>query len=254
MTWTSLDRIVKGMLISKGYPIHYYMQFLYWGSRGYEELHFDSLRSIKTVKLPINQDYKAVTVPCDFMDWVKIGIPYGQFVRPLISRPGISRLNNFDDDGNKVMYGDTNGVSSSFFDGLFFNGYTQVYNENGEFTGRIFGAGIGDNPYTFNYVEERNEIQLHETLAATDIILQYITDGTSIDNATMITPYAKAAIEAYINWQQKEHSRVYGDGERERARQLFNKQHALLRARKNELTKDKIIGIVRKHTHGSIKG
>lgn len=253
MRVTTLDTIVKGMLISKGYPIHWYFQFLYWGSRAYEELHFDTLKSIKTVKLPINE-YRAVQVPCDFMDIVQIGIPHGQFVKPLSKRPGLTKLNNFDSEGNKVKYGEGGGADNLFFDGLFFNGYTQIYNYQGEFTGRLFGAGSGDNPFTYTFVPERKEIQLHESLVANDIILQYITDGTDIDNATMITPYAKAAIEAYIEWQLKEHNRSVSLGEKDRARQLWMKQHSILRGRMNPITKQEIMAIVRKNTHGSIKG
>ena len=253
MSFTNLDTIVKGLLIERGYPIHYYMQFLYLSSRAYEELHFDSLGNVKTISIPINS-YKAVPIPCDFMDWVKVGIPNGQFVRPLSSREGLTSLNNFDSSGNKVSYSSKTVVDSLFFDNRIFAGAQTFYNENGEFTGRLFGIGAGDNVNTFKYIPERNEFQLHEGIVADNIILQYISDGSSIDNATMITPYAKAGIEAYIVWKMKAASRAYGEGERAEAKRQFDLQHRLLRARKNELTKDKIFSIVRKHTHGSIKG
>lgn len=252
MRWTNLDTIVKGLLIARGYPIHYYMQFLYLGSRGYEELHFDSLACIKTIKIPINS-YRAVPVPCNLMDIVKVGIPNGQFVRPLTSRPGISSLNNFDDAGNKILYGE-DGIEISAFDSIFFNGYQTFVNENGEFTGRMFGIGSGNDPNTFKFIPEREEIQLHENIIGTHVILQFITDGTDCDNATMIIPYAKSSIETYIIWQMKEGSRIYTDSERGESKRKHDLEHAKLRARKNTLTKDKIKAIVRKHTHGSIKG
>lgn len=251
MKWTNLDTIVKGLLISRGYPIHYYMPFLYQASRAYEELSFDSLRNIKTLKIPINS-YGAIPLPCDFMDWVKVGIPNGQFVRPLSSRQGINRLNSFDDGGNKVAYGED--TSTTIFDSIFFNGYQQYYNQNGEFTGRMFGVGSGNDSNTFRYVPEREEIQLHENIAATDVILQYISDGSDADNATMITPYAKSTIEGYIIWKMKEASRTYNMGERAEAKKQYEVQHQFLRGRLFGLTKDSIYSTLRKHTHGSIKG
>ena len=252
MRYTNLDTIVKGVLIERGYPIHYYMQFLFLASRAYEELHFDTLGNIKTISIPVNS-YNAAPLPCDFMDWVKVGIPNGQFVRPLSSRKGLSSLNNFDNNGNKVLHSNDL-TADNLFNSMFFRSTQTFINENGEFTGRMFGAGSGDNANTFKYIPERNEIQLHEALSANQIILQYISDGSSIDNATLITPYAKAGIEAYIIWKMKEASRMYGQGERQEAKRQFDLQHRLLRARKNELTRDTIFNIVRKHTHGSIKG
>ena len=252
MKWTNLDTIVKGVLIERGYPIHYYMQFLYIASRAYEELYFDSLGCTKTVKLPVNS-YNAVPLPCDMVDFVNIGISNGQFVRPLSSRSGLSSLNNFDATGNKVLHSD-NSTDTGIFNRLFFGSSQTFYNEHGEFTGRMFGAGSGDNVNTFKFLPDRNEIQLHESLNAAEIILRYISDGSSIDNATMIPPYAKASIEAYIIWKMKEASRTYNGGERQEAQLQFWQQHKILRGRKNDLTKDKIFNIVRKHTHGSIKG
>ena len=251
MKFTSLDTITKGLLISRQYPIHFYMQFLYLGSRAYEELHFDSLNAIKTLKLPVNS-YNAVDLPCDFMDLIQVGIEHGQFVRPLSSRAGINSLNNFDDDGVKIPFGSTD-FDLTDVNQQFFSGY-QSYYANEQFRGRLYGMGTGDAPFTFKLVTEREQIQLYEGIACENVIIQYISDGSEIDNATMITPYAKAAIEAYIIWKMKEGSRAYGEGERERAKQQWIQQHLLLRARKLSLTKDDIIATMRKHTHGSIKG
>jgi hypothetical protein len=255
MRLTTLDTIVNGILVERGYPIHYYLQFLHHGSRAYEELHYDTLKNIKTIKLTVNS-YKSIALPCDFMDLVKIGIPNGQFVKPLSKREGISRINNFDTQGNKIVHSQSQelGQPFGFYDQYFFDGYSSSVNDKGEFIGRQFGYGNGDNSNTYRYVPERNEIQLHEGISAQEIILQYITDGTSIDNATLITPYAKAAIEAYIIWKMKESNRTYSEGERERARQLWMKQHGILRGRLNPISKQDIFDIVRKNTHGSIKG
>jgi hypothetical protein len=253
MTWTNLDLIVKGVLISRGYPIHYYMQFLFHAKRCYEELNFDSLKAIKTVSLAPNS-YNAITLPCDYLDFTKVGIPNGQFVRPLARRSTLSRLNNFDSSGNKVIHGEAGNTNYNFTNGLFFSGYQNFYNSNGEFTGRMFGLGAGDNANTFTVLPERNEIQLHESLNVNHIILQYISDGTSIDNATMITPYAISSIEAYIIWKMKETNRNYQMGERMEAKRQFDLEHAKLRARIFGLTKDDIFYTVRKNTHGSIKG
>lgn len=255
MKFTTLDIIVNGLLVERGYPIHYYLQFLHHAARAYEELHYDTLKNIKTVKLLVNS-YKAVELPCDLMDIVKVGTPNGQFVRSLAEREGISRINNFDSNGNKTVFPSptSDGFDLAMINGSLFNGYSQYTNDKGQFTGNVRGYADGDSSQTFRYVPERNEIQLHEGISSSYIILQYITDGTSIDNATMITPYAKASIEAYILWKMKEANRTYSEGERDRARQLWMKQHSILRGRLNPISKETIMNIVRKNTHGTIKG
>jgi len=255
MKWINLDMIVTGLLLEKRYPIQYYIQFLYLASRGYQTIHFSSLANTKTLKLPVNS-YNAIELPCDFLDWVKVGVAHGQLVQALSERRGITRLNNFDDSGNKITFGkdNLNGVEESAMDATFFRGYQQFYNENGEFTGRMFGVANGENAQTFRLAPERNEIQLHEGLRVKDIILQYTTDGSSIDNATMITPYARAVIEAYIIWKMKEANRSIGLGERAEAKRQYGLELALFRAQMFPLTRQGIYATVRKNTHGSIKG
>lgn len=252
MKFTSLDIITKGLLISRQYPIHFYVHFLYLGSRAYEELHFDSLHNIKTVKLPVIPDYNGVDLPCDVMDIVQVGVENGQFVRPLNSRDGINSLNNFNTDGSKTMYGNTS-IDFGITNSIYFKGY-QPFFPNEQFRGRFYGMGDNNNHNSFKFIPERNQLQLYEGLTVDHVILEYISDGSEIDNATMITPYAKGAIEAYILWKMKEASRAYGEGERERAKQQWIQQHLLFRARKFGLTKEDIIATMRKHTHGSIKG
>ena len=51
-----------------------------------------------------------------------------------------------------------------------------------------------------------------------NIVLTYISDGTSSDAATRIAPYAFDSIEKGIIWQYKENTRIYSEGERARAK------------------------------------
>ncbi len=247
MKYTTLDKVVKGYLLQRGYPIHFYIDCLIHAVRCFEELHFDLLGNVRAVKLPINS-YKAVPLPCDYMDYCKVGIANGQFVQPLTERPGISRLNNFDaTTGDKVAFGDDDAsdISISWPDTINFN-------DRGENLGRKFGyTGHGTN--TFKVIKERQEIQLDEDIDATHIILEYISDGSEADNATQITPYAKTTIEAYMGWKLKENGRSYGEGERDRAQRLYRSALVDLRGRMNPGLISYIKKSMRRRTHGSIK-
>lgn len=311
MKYSSLDKIVKGYLLQKGYPIHFYIDFLVYAQRAFEELHFDTIGNVQTKKITINS-YNAATLPDDYLDWIKVGVANGQFVRPLVNRPGMNRINNFDSTGAiaflstivpGTLYtnGTYNGVpltggtgtgatgtitisggavtlvtlvsaGKGYTDGDILSaaaaniggtgsgftvvsstkipfgdpgaeyisswpwyGYTVQWNDRLEYTGRNYGARL-DRSDTYKILPERNEIQLHNSIDATSIILEYISDGSLIDNATQVNPYAKATIEAYINWKWKENNRSYGEGERMRAQRQFDHQNRILRARMNPLT------------------
>ncbi len=246
MVYTTLDKIIRGYLLQRGYPIHFYVDFLVYGVRCFEELHFDTLGNIRAKRIPINS-YKAIPLPCDFMDETKVSAESGQFVFRLTERDGFNRLNNFDDNGNKALFGETTDLQ-------FVLDWpdTVHFNDRGENTGRKYGSQTwGSN--TYKVIKERKEIQLDEHIEASNIILEYISDGSEIDNATQITPYAKATFEAFINWKLKENSRSYNEGERDRAQRQFEHQHKILRARMNPNAVRTILTSLKRRTHGSIK-
>jgi hypothetical protein len=327
MKFTSLDQVVKGYLLQRRYPFHFYIDFLIYAQRCFEEISFDSIGNVRTKKLTINS-YNAVTLPDDYMDWIKVGVENGQFVKPLINRPGINRLNNFS-SGNVVEFGQitagadypngtytnvpltggtgtgataditislgtvpivtlvsqgqgyTDGdilsasntdlggtgtgfsvvaslkvpfpaVGNEFTSSWPWYGFTVQWNDRLEYTGKNYGARV-DRTDTFSIIPERNEIQLHNDIDATSIILEYISDGSEIDNATQITPYAKSTLEAYMNWKHKENGRSYGEGERLRAQREFDHQHRILRARINPLTIQDFKAAIYRNTSGAPK-
>jgi hypothetical protein len=83
--------------------------------------------------------------------------------------------------------------------------------------------------------------------------MQYIGSGMNADAATQITPYAFETIDAYIMWQMKENSRTYGDGEAERARQLYIAERQILRARLSPLTTEVMKRAMQRATYSSPK-
>ncbi len=241
MRWTTLDKIVCSLLLRRGYPVHFYFQFMKLASDCIRELNFSTLAIINTKKLLVGP-LGSVELPQDYVDYVKIGIPNGQYVRPLASRDGINRLNNYDDNGNKTLY---DHVESNQVGGWIGYWYNNVINSNGENIGRQYGRGAGERKDTFKVLKERGEIQFDEDLGVEYIILEYISDGQNVDNATKIDPQAQATIEAYVLWQMKEASRAYGLQERQLAKQEYTEQWRQLRARLADWTITDILRIVR---------
>jgi hypothetical protein len=42
----TLNNIVRGALMSRGYPMHFYLQFLHYGVQCLRELNFDVLQNV----------------------------------------------------------------------------------------------------------------------------------------------------------------------------------------------------------------
>lgn len=236
-----------------GYSLHWYLQALKSASDCLRELTFDTLQNVNTVNLPISAS-GAADLPCDYVDFVKVGVPYSQYVRPLVQKDSINRKQNLDSSGNPIPY--SNAIDITYGDTVsvppFFE--SDYFNDNYEPLGRWFGFNAGWIQDGFKILRERGQIQVDQQLCATSIYLEYISDGQSSDNATKVHPYAQKTIETYILWQFKQHSRAYGSQERRLAQDEFSSQRRILRARLNGLTAQDIKRIVRKSYSATIKG
>lgn len=230
----TLDNIVRSALADKMYPMHWYIQFLQYGIDGLRSLNFDVLQNVKSVRLPVNS-YKAVTLPCDFVDYVRVGNELGEYVNQFGEKKDtFNRLNKFDSLGNKISYGDieaSNGVLPNNWEGFW---YTNYINDKGEHQGRIFNnqSGFRD---SFVVLRERGEIQLDISYSGDEIVLDYISDGLTTTASNAIHPYAIETIKGYIFWKLKEHSRQYNLSERQLAREEYYNQLRILKARLNSL-------------------
>jgi hypothetical protein len=231
---SSLNEIVRGLLLKEGKPLHYYFQYLKYACDGLQELHFDTMKCVSTKKLLVNS-YQSVSLPCDYVDWVKVGVEIGQYVKPITQRNTLNRLNNYDTDGNKTSYAstDSEGTQTEISNVAWFA--TRV-NDHGEHTGGMYNHIPGFNSSSFKVLREREEIQLDGTFASEYIILEYITDGQEADAATKVHPYARRTIEAYIRWQYLLHNRNAGNGDRIAAKMEFDAEHRKLRGRLSDLT------------------
>lgn len=245
MRYTTIDKVVRGVLLQKGYPIHFYVQCLVYAARCFEEISFDSIGNIRSKKLEINE-FGEVIIPGDCVDVIAAGLINGQYLQPTVHATGMNRLENFDSNGDRATYGE----------GEVLNGIVPAnvvtWNGHGENVGRRFGHR-GRRTDVFQVIPERNVIQFDEQVDADYAVIQYISDGSESDNATMIHPYAIQTLEDYIKWQLKENGRSYSEYDKDRMRRIFEHSHMVLRARMNPLTMDDIRAIIKKNTHGSIK-
>ena len=251
MRSVSLNHITRSVLSQKKLPIHYYYRFLKFSNDCLRELLFDTLQIVNTQRIDINEFWEA-ELPSDYISWTKVGVQVGQFVRPLIPREGINRLANINStDGSQETYRSISDETESVYGGIYWWGVNT--NSNGEDIGGYYGLGAGSEPDTFKIVEERNVIQLNQNITNSKIVLEYISDGTFSNSATIITPLAQKTIEAYIDWQYKLHSKSFGAYDADKAEREFYNQLRFLRARKNPLDPDVLERIINRSRKASLK-
>lgn len=251
MRVVSLNHITRSVLSQKRRPIHYYYRNLKWGADCLRELIFDTLQITNTVRLPLNE-FNEAEIPADYIDWCTVGVQAGQWIRPLIQKNTLNSMENIDpSDGSQIVYPEITDETNEY--GLPVQWWGINTNTRGENTGGYFGIGAGSEPDTFTIVEERNVIKVNQRVTDGKIVFQYISDGSFSNAATLVPSYAQKTIEAYMDWQHKETSKSYGAGDAQLAKRYFERQHEILRARKNDLSPDILIRIINRHRKASIQ-
>lgn len=247
MRYTTLDKIIRRELLAKRLPLHYYVEYLVHASTCLRELTFDSLRIINTVVLELT-DYYAADLPCDYVDWTKIGLKMGQFVQPITQRDSINRLHNYNSQGQIIPYQPPDSFNLEY---PFWPGYWMFQNidDLGENLGRLYGFNTGLVPDGFKVLPERNQIQFLETARDTTYVMEYISDGQTSDNASQIDQYAWSTIEAYIDWKRTPNA----SNDHSPEAYNYKNQKRLLRARMSEVTLYDIRQILYRNYRASIK-
>ncbi len=252
MLTTSLDIITRRWLLENGLPIHYYAEGLFHAATCLRELSFDSLQLVNAQNLPVNE-YGAIEIPADYVDDIAVCIPNGQSLKKLPKQDWITPLR---------IHSETTGAfqpytqltdelvddTTAFFGFPISYGWFWNVNNFGEGTGGFYGAR-GGTMSGYKVFKERRQIQLTEDFIGSNVVLLYISDGSSVDNATQIDPQAFATVNAFIQWQRSPNR----SNENSPEGRTFHNQRRLLRARLNPLTGTDISNIIHRAYTAVIK-
>lgn len=248
MKTASIDSIVRNYLFDKELPIHYYVRCLNYALNCAQELSYDTLPTIKSAKLQINE-FGEATIPDDYVDYIKVGVEFGQYIVPLIYRPSINRLPNLNDQDVQIPYPEE-GSQEDF-------GLSEIWNyaisDSSGYGYSIYGVGHGVESDVFNVIPERNVFQVYSgSTNGSYIHLQYLGFDETTATST-ISKYAESTIKAYINWQMAERVDRTPVSEKMRLSKAYYNQLRILRGRLNPLDKETILRIIRRNFKQSVK-
>jgi hypothetical protein len=217
--------------MSKRYTIHHYGMFLHYALDFLREMNFDLLGQIKTRCFEMN-DCNHITIPGDYIDYTKIGIERNAKIQTIGMNNSLSRVNchyNNHSDHDHVMY------------------------VNGDSFGTLTSSVFNIHPNSYKLIPESNRIQFDSDMTNSKVYLEYLAFGGDLHGLSVFHPYAQKAMEEYILWKHKEHSRSASNYERERARrEYFNARRTLL-LRKDELNLQTILRLIRENSNRTIK-
>lgn len=253
MQLATLDNIIRRGLLEDGLPIHWYPEFMFHSSTCVRELTMDTLQIYNSANLPVS-DYATIQLPDDFMDDIGVYIPLGGTLSAIPKQDWLSPIRvhstttgQFTPQSIPVSAGE----DSTFF-GFPGNWGSWFWNINdyAEPTGRAFGAN-GGTQQGYQVFKSRRQIQLTDNFIGegNSVVLLYISNGQSVDNATQIDWYAFQTIRAFTEWKRSPNA---NNGFSPEAME-YKRQWKLLRSRLNPLTRVDIINTFRNAFYGAIK-
>lgn len=248
--------------------------------RGIRELGFDVTTRVKSMKLPVTSSNNTVVLPTDFVDLVKIGlvdsdgivrvmrqnkhINYSQEAGasngdgkktdaegyvdggsgdvdpPLLIQQNADLIPN-KEDSKGATAGQTGSSSSDSLREDVFRNYLYE-NTLGALYG--LGGGVGVGEYRLNLDQFRIELMTNSSV--TEVVIEYISDEARSTNP-LVHIYAEEALRSYMYYKLCERKRNVPANEKARARAEYYNERRKARARMNSISKDDILGVLRKN-------
>jgi hypothetical protein len=210
----TLSAVVEMCLADAQETQHRYQQFLRWAIWQYREFNFDTSQQIKGAKLSMN-DVKAIELPLDFVDWVRVvGIVDGK-ATVLDVNMDIPLVSSVATKGN--------------YDAIYSRDIKDFFHNYGQFQRN------GVQPWTskghFRMDKDNNQILFSSTVTTGEIYLEYIGDGIEPGRDTIVNPYIMESLRQYVHFQRIRFSKTANQYDKEQAKREFVEAKSLARSR-----------------------
>ena len=234
--------IVDQACIDLDLPVDkYFNKFLSWALFNLTDLKMDQANDVITVKLTIS-DVNTVTLPENYVDWVKIGIPYGQYVKTLAVNDDLSK--------QERVLGSPE-FSKSYPPGWLPSG-TDGYDFSNFGGASLFSIGGGvPNRGHFQVVKRPGsvyELLLDAGIESEEIYIEYIGLGINPCGETILEPYLGQWLRSSIHhdYERFKPATQRSESAIQRTGRDLEHQQQKIRGRTNPLTPKGILQITRK--------
>lgn len=201
------------------YSMTWYNKYLQLAIDAFRTLNMKHIQSVKIVYLPVDADMKYVTLPTDYLDYVKVAIPQNGQVWTLTKNDSLLLPRDME-CGEPVLNtsrGEGVTLDSTSWGGYYFTDHFH----NGRWVNDLYAIGGGFNTAYFRVDEERGVIQLNGTIPNSEIILEYISSGIDLCGDTFVPVKALDTIKAYIHWKRLEYDPRVALSDKDRKERLY---------------------------------
>lgn len=236
----TLDQIVRQFIIEVGENTpHRYAQYLQYGIATLKDLWLDVSGTPVFSTLTVN-DNGTVDLPDDFISELGVYICTSDGNMHPLGRNRKMCVADVDDCGNTVANtgsGNSGGFASNDND----------HYKNGEFLGRYFGVGGGNNSNGYYDIKETEGYILLQNFTGDNILLEYLADLSRNSNGEYeIHPYLPEVIKAGIFWRSVRRNGQKTASEREMAFADFKMEKEKAHRRFQSFTLDEAKATIRK--------
>src|SRR5690606_21134146 len=240
--WYKLSAIVDDWL--DDHDLHnFFPKALKWAIRGLEEVRLNHWQDVKRCLFDVGPR-KTVELPNDFVDWVKVAVPYGQYAIAI----------GLNEDLQLTRRGDNPTVVNPLLsqtppNGIDFNAYNGYYffNYNGR---QLFAAGPVINGKGHFRVHDNGtckEMLLDYDYGCKQVYIEYITNGFDPCGESIVPPYLKQYLFAYLDeiYERRNNPKAT-EASRDRAARRLADAVVVVRAHRSNLTPQVMINLGRK--------
>lgn len=245
-----LAAVVDNWLLENDLSSGWFAKGLVWAIRGLREVRLDTWQDVVTELLPVTET-NTVLLPSGFVDWVKIGCQYGQYVKTLSVNAELNMMERTESD--QIVAGLPeqhlpNGTRVENYTGYSFSNY------NG---GSIYGLGGGF--ITKGHFKVHDNGQCKKLLMDYDYPLQevyveYITDGFNPCAETIIHPYLYDYLVKYMDfkYEEKNNPKATEASIYRKGRDVADAERRI-RSRRNNLDPTTLLNLTRQYTSLALK-
>lgn len=242
--FNKLSAIVDQFLIENDLHDGFFPKALAWACRGLREIKLDVAQDVRTALLDVTER-KTVKLPQDFVDWVKVGVPHGQYVIQI----GINdELNGL---GRTTTSPTVRGLASQHLpNGISMESYTFMNYGGSSILGCFVGGSLPSKGY-FKLFDDGNckELLMDYDYSPSQVYIEYITDGLDPCGDTIVSPYLYDYVFKFIEfrYEKKNNPKATNFSIQEAERDVFWAEKKI-RARKNNLDPQTVLNLSRQET------
>ncbi|MCK9319778.1 hypothetical protein [Methanoculleus sp.] len=194
-----------------------YMRMLQWLVRGVTDLNMHHVSNLEVAYLTADASGQ-VDLPNDYIAYSKIGVCENGLIKVFgindnmcLRRKTECEVGLAVQTASLAMNGQIPYVSH-YRDGLYVSG--------------LYGLGGGFRSTYYRIDKQKRKIILGGDIPLGEIVLEYLSSGINLSGKTYVDDDMREVLIALLHWRIKEHSpsRTVSEGEKERARQMYDYQ------------------------------